>query len=587
MAKAKTTKNTDDAPKAEYTVVARRYRPQQLADLIGQEHVASALTNALTSGRIAHAYLFTGARGTGKTSTARILAKCLNCEKGPTPTPCDKCDICLGIISGDDVDVLEIDGASNNKVEEVRDLRQNVGFRPTRARYKIYIIDEVHMLSTGAFNALLKTLEEPPSHVKFIFATTEVQKLPITILSRCQRFDFAHVSVKKLFDHLKTVVQKEGLQAEDDALHIIARRAAGSVRDSQSLLDQLLSFADGTLTADVIHTLLGTAGDERVAELATAILAKDAKGALGILQSYADRGLQMGELIDQLIDYWRGLMLLLSAGPEFADLPGTPSFQEKLKASAKGLDLDTVLAGLDVLTTTKSRTRGSSHVNTLLEMAVIRLSRLEELVSVAGLMTAAANGQTVAVSARSTDDPSKKNSTPAVIGNTVTQPVSTPVSINSNDISQLHQLLLDSAGPMKGINLSKAGTPAIIGPNALAFRFPFEYSSAYEHCADDRTVATLQAALKKATGSDWQVRLELDPVAKPAVTTNGEAPKPVPPTKGSTRDSLLALPLFKRAAELLGAQLVKFDEDFNPAAGTEAVVEVELDPAVVLDAELE
>src|SRR5690242_20042333 len=219
MAKSKATKSTaaapdsPPAPPAEYTVVARRYRPQQFADLIGQEHVATALVNALQSGRVAHAYLFTGARGVGKTSAARILAKALNCETGPTATPCDKCDSCLAIAAGEDVDVLEIDGASNNKVEEVRDLRQNVGFRPTRGRYKVYIIDEVHMLSTSAFNALLKTLEEPPPHVKFILATTEVQKIPITILSRCQRFDFAHVGPAKIFDQLKRIVEREGHEA--------------------------------------------------------------------------------------------------------------------------------------------------------------------------------------------------------------------------------------------------------------------------------------------------------------------------------------------------------------------------------------
>jgi len=214
-------------PPAEYTVVARRYRPQLFAELIGQEHVAQALVNALQSDRVAHAYLFTGARGVGKTSAARILAKALNCEKGPTPTPCGECESCKAIAEGQDVDVQEIDGASNNKVEDVRDLRSNVGFRPTRGRYKIYIIDEVHMLSSGAFNALLKTLEEPPPHVKFIFATTEVQKLPITILSRCQRFDFAHVGPGKIFEQLKSIVKREGLEADEDALRLIARRAAG------------------------------------------------------------------------------------------------------------------------------------------------------------------------------------------------------------------------------------------------------------------------------------------------------------------------------------------------------------------------
>src|SRR3954453_5379250 len=242
MAKSKPTPAAAPAATpAEYTVVARRYRPQQFAELIGQEHVAKALVNALQAGRVAHAYLFTGARGVGKTSAARILAKALNCAEGPTPTPCDRCDSCTAIAAGEDVDVLEIDGASNNKVEEVRDLRQNVGFRPTRGRYKIYIIDEVHMLTTNAFNALLKTLEEPPPHVKFIFATTEVQKLPITILSRCQRFDFAHVGPAKIFDQLKGIGERGGHQADDDALKLAARRAAGSMRDSQSLLDQLLA----------------------------------------------------------------------------------------------------------------------------------------------------------------------------------------------------------------------------------------------------------------------------------------------------------------------------------------------------------
>src|SRR5205085_5125007 len=204
MAKKKSAEAAPETPAvpAEYTVLARRYRPQQFADLVGQEPVAQALRNAIESNRVAHAYLFTGARGVGKTSTARILAKALNCTKGPTGTPCDECDICKAIASGDDIDVLEIDGASNNKVDEIRELRSNVQYRPSRSRYKIYIIDEVHMLSTSAFNALLKTLEEPPAHVKFIFATTEAQKIPITILSRCQRFDFAGIGMTGIVERL-------------------------------------------------------------------------------------------------------------------------------------------------------------------------------------------------------------------------------------------------------------------------------------------------------------------------------------------------------------------------------------------------
>lgn len=554
-------KKTDDEPKAEYTVLARRYRPQQLGDLIGQEHVASALTNALTSGRIAHAYLFTGARGTGKTSTARILAKCLNCDKGPTATPCDECENCKRIMSGDDVDAIEIDAASNNKVDQIRELRQNVGFRPTRARFKIYIIDEVHMLasSSGSFNALLKTLEEPPAHVKFILATTEVQKIPITILSRCQRYDFAHVRPQKIFEQLKRIVASEGVQADDESLHIVARRAAGSMRDSQSLLDQLLAFADGSLTAEKVHALLGTAGDDRVMELADLILKRDAKGAVEKLQQYSERGLQMGELIDQLIDYWRGLMLVLAAGPEFGDLPGMPSYQESLKKHAKGTTLDTVLAGLDVLTTTKSRTRGSPHVSTLLEMAVVRLSRLDELVSVSSLL----NGIPVPVKPTVlAEDSSKKNSP---LNNSDTN-VSRPATFNFSDPQVIADFVKTELGPVKGSQFSQAGVPAILGPNSLAFRFAGRYSSAYEHCADERTVSAVQEALRKVSGRDWIVKIELDAAAQP------QEAKPTPVATASNRQKdLMTLPLFAKVASVFGAQLVKLDDGFQPIAhgGTE------------------
>src|SRR5262245_54826690 len=393
MAKSKPTPSAAPPPVAEapaYTVVARRYRPQQFSELIGQEHVAQALVNALQSGRVAHAYLFTGARGVGKTSAARILAKALNCECSdkPTPSPFDKCISCLAIAAGDDLDVLEIDGASNNKVEEVRDLRQGIGFRPTRGRFKIYIIDEVHMLSASAFNALLKTLEEPPEHVKFILATTEVQKIPITILSRCQRFDFAHVGPGKIFDQLKSIVAREGHQADDDALRLVARRAAGSMRDSQSLLDQLLASSSGKLTAEHVTAVLGTAGDDRVIELATAILAGDPKTALDLIGGWVERGLQVGELVEQLVEYWRALMLISCGGPDIRELPVSPNQHEALKKHAQSVSLDGILGGLEVLTATKARMRGSAHTQVLLEMAVVRLCKLGELLSVGQLVQA-------------------------------------------------------------------------------------------------------------------------------------------------------------------------------------------------------
>ena len=279
---------------ASYTVVARRYRPQRFEDVVGQDHVVRALRNAIRLNRIAQAYLFCGTRGVGKTSMARIFAKCLNCVKGPTEEPCQVCDICQAIASGQDVDVIEIDGASNNGVEQVRELRQNAALRPSRARYKIYYIDEVHMLSTGAFNALLKTLEEPPPHVKFFFATTEANKIPITVLSRCQRYDFAGITPEVIARTLGEICAQEGVAAEPEALQVVARRAGGSLRDAQSLLDRLLASGSPRLTVEVVHGLLGTASDERLLAMLEALADHDAAAALRPARAERRRGRPAG-----------------------------------------------------------------------------------------------------------------------------------------------------------------------------------------------------------------------------------------------------------------------------------------------------
>jgi DNA polymerase-3 subunit gamma/tau len=389
MAKASASSKAKDVPPVasgeDYTVLARRYRPQQFADLVGQEPIAQALVNALQSNRVAHAYLFTGARGVGKTSTARILAKALNCARGPTATPCDACEICQSIAAGEDIDVLEIDGASNRGIDEVREIRQNVQYRPSRSRYKIYIVDEVHMLTPQAFNALLKTLEEPPEHVKFIFATTEVQKIPITILSRCQRFDFGGIGTARIVERLRGLVRGEGMQADDEALELVARRAGGSMRDAQSLLDQLLAFGGDHLSSEQVHKLLGTAHDDRVQALASAVLERDPKQALTLFGQAMDEGLQSGELLDQLLDYWRDLMVVHCAGSEARDLSIASRHRETLSRQAEALKLDTILAGLDILSTTKARLRTSSHGRVLLEMALVRLGRLDDLESLSQL----------------------------------------------------------------------------------------------------------------------------------------------------------------------------------------------------------
>jgi len=369
-----------------YVVIARRYRPQTFEELVGQEHVARALQQAIASGRVGHAYLFTGARGTGKTSAARILAKAINCEHGPTPTPCNKCDICESVSSGDDVDVLEIDGASNNGVDQVRQLRQNAAVRPTRTRYKIYIIDEVHMLSASAFNALLKTLEEPPEHVKFIFATTEPQKIPITILSRCQRFDFAGIGASAIQERLSQIAAAEGVEVESEALQILASRAAGSMRDSQSLLEQLLAVGRNEITADDVNQLLGIAPADRLTALVGHLVNRDATAALAELDATVASGVEVGLLLDQLVGYFRDTMATAVGCSSDQLLYALPSQAVEVAQVAKQIGLSTILAISQILDHTAARMRVSVHGRTLVEMAVVRICQLGELDDLAALI---------------------------------------------------------------------------------------------------------------------------------------------------------------------------------------------------------
>ena len=325
-----------------YLVLARKYRPQRFSELVGQEHVARTLSNAIAQNRVHHAFLFTGARGVGKTSAARILAKALSCEKGPTADPCGVCDLCQEIAGGRSVDVIEIDAASNTKVEETKSILEGVRYLPARARRKVYIIDEVHMLSAHSFNALLKTLEEPPPHVVFVFATTEVHKIPVTILSRCQRFDFKLISTVRLAEHLDGILSAEKIKAAPDAVRLIARQAAGSVRDALSLLDQAIAYvAPEALTAEVTADVLGVADRRLLLELAGAALDRDAGTALRLVARAADRGVDFGELGRSFLGFLRDLEVIarVSGGGkgavDIADLvDATPEEIEEARALA-------------------------------------------------------------------------------------------------------------------------------------------------------------------------------------------------------------------------------------------------------------
>jgi len=327
-----------------YLVLARKYRPQRFAELVGQEHVARTLSNAIAQNRVHHAFLFTGARGVGKTSAARILAKALSCEKGPTAEPCGECDLCQEIAAGRSVDVIEIDAASNTKVEETKSILEGVRYLPARARRKVYIIDEVHMLSAHSWNALLKTLEEPPPHVVFVFATTEVHKIPVTILSRCQRFDFKLIPTARLAEHLDGILKAEAIKAAPDAVRLIARQAAGSVRDGLSLLDQTIAYV-GTeqLTAEVTADVLGIADRRLLVELAAAAIDRDAGAALRLVARAADRGVDVGELGRSFLAFLRDLEVIARVkdargGAQVGDLAdlidATPEEIEEARALA-------------------------------------------------------------------------------------------------------------------------------------------------------------------------------------------------------------------------------------------------------------
>ena len=579
MAKRKKTESDETAAPseagAEYTVLARRYRPQQFADLVGQEPVAQALKNAIESGRVAHAYLFTGARGVGKTSAARILAKALNCSKGPTATPCDECEICQAITSGEDTDVLEIDGASNNSVENIRELRGNVQFRPSRSRYKIYIIDEVHMLSTSAFNALLKTLEEPPAHVKFIFATTEVQKVPITILSRCQRFDFGGISINGIVTRLKEIVAKEGMEADDEALETVARRAGGSMRDGQSLLDQLLAFSGKKLTVDTVHQLLGTAHEERVTALADAALAKDTKKVLDLLNDIVNQGQQLGELLDQLIEYWRDLMVVNSAGIAGQSVSVSSARRDTLSAHAKQANLDTILAGMDILVTAKSRMRHSSHARALLEMALVRLCQMEDLLPIAQIAQWL-NKKGSAPAARTQFSSPTPRPTAAVGSSEVEKKkltaengsIPTPPSFvfNEESIPAIWNQLLSESGFAIQSDLRKVSLTAISGPNTLVLRVARRYNAPGSLFCDPVRLGKVEEKLAELVGQASRIRVEwTDDATEPAVVGGRTQAAAAIGQQRMQRAELLQIPFVKKAADILNAQIMRADEGFGTA----------------------
>ena len=532
-----------------YTVLARRFRPQAFDDVVGQEHVARALTNAIKAGRVAHAYMFTGARGVGKTSTARILAKALNCPNAKEGVPCNHCEICDGISAGNDVDVLEIDGASNRGIDDIRSLRANVGVRSMRTQYKVYIIDEVHMLTKEAFNALLKTLEEPPPNVKFVFCTTEPNKVPDTILSRCQRFDFSSINDISIADRLREIAKAEGFEVAEDALELVARRARGSMRDSQSLLDQLLAFSDGTVSAEDVHRMLGTAGDERLVSLFNAIVEHRPGEVLAQLDAAFGTGVQPGELMDQAIGYVRDLMVTVSGGATVPLCSVATRHREILMQQATRLSMHSVMAAFQILSDGKNQMFRSTFARTVLEMAMVQLSLLENLSAISDLLSGrlpalpdlpAGQPATVSVAEKKNTEPMKialqaatadqsdqtnqtdltDQSDPADLAVEIAPEIAPEIELTQENCPALFQKLLSALGLTISAGLKQASGLQLGSDNRLEILL--DSSSEFARKALDQVEnrARIESEIQRLTGRTVSIALRLTAPQPPA-------PKPV------------------------------------------------------------
>jgi DNA polymerase III subunit gamma/tau len=502
-----------------YEVFARKYRPQTFDDLVGQAHVSRTLKNAVAQNRLAHAYLFVGPRGIGKTSTARILAKSLNCVKGPTVTPCGECDNCREIAAGNSLDVIEIDGASNNSVEDVRQLRENVRYAPAKGRYKIYLIDEVHMLSSAAFNALLKTLEEPPEHVKFIFATTEPQKVLPTILSRCQRFDLHRIPANLIAKHLQFIAGKEKISLESAAAHAIARGAEGGLRDAESMLDQLVAFCGEKIGENDVLDVFGFTSEQTVVDLTGRILRGETPGAIDLLHQQSDAGKDMMRLMSDLIAYLRDL-LVFKAKPDALKEDVDADLQTSLATHAELVTMDRLLELVDQFAAAEGRMKWAPNKKLHLEVAIIKaiqslgqatldevIEKLAELRNGGGARQPAPSAQSVAAGTESgreesrtaktgVSDPGYNESAPRV--------AETP-----SDANELWQKILAKVPAQKAFVRNSAAAAHVLGIDGRNFQIGFAPGdkAMMDILGSQANRKFLETLLHEITGKDWSMRL--------------------------------------------------------------------------------
>jgi DNA polymerase-3 subunit gamma/tau len=539
-----------------YEVFARKYRPQTFDDLVGQAHVSRTLKNAVAQNRLAHAYLFVGPRGVGKTSTARILAKSLNCVKGPTVTPCGECDNCREIAGGNSLDVIEIDGASNNSVDDVRQLRENVRYAPAKGRYKIYLIDEVHMLSSAAFNALLKTLEEPPEHVKFVFATTEPQKVLPTILSRCQRFDLHRIPANLIAKHLQFIAGKEKITLEPAAAHAIARGAEGGLRDAESMLDQLVAFCGEKISENDVLNVFGFTSEQTVVDLTGRILRTETPGAIDLLHQQSEAGKDMMRLISDLIAYLRDL-LVFKAKPDALKEDVETDVQTSLAAHAELVTTDRLLELVDQFAVAEGRMKWVPNKKLHFEVAIIKAiqslgqATLDEVIE---KLSQLRDGKIVAEkqfpSAAGIGDAGRDESSTRKAG--ITDPAYSKaaprVAETSPDANELWQKVLAKVPAQKAFVRNSAAAAHVLGIEGRNFQLGFAPGdkAMMDILGTQANRRFLETLLHEATGADWSLKL----------TVKEELPsKQALPSDDSRSENFKGDPLIQEAIGLFNAQI--------------------------------